>query len=138
MTVNEEIMLHELVEDYIGIMQDCDEEKFKELWHPEARRFGLGNSLELGVMNKDEVIKFSINGLKNLKKQIPNPDIIKFNIDEIINIKCIKGVIASVELRWHMILPGAKGNHHTFIQFAKHEGMWYIVNVLDLGYEIEE
>lgn len=119
-------------------MQECKEEKFKELWHPEARRFGIGNSMELGVMNKEEIIKFSINGLKGLKKQLPNPEIINFTIDEIIDIKCIEGVIASVELKWHMVLPGSKGTHHTFIQFAKQDGMWYIVNVLDKGYEIEE
>ena len=136
--MNEEIVLKEIVEDYINIMQECDEEKFKELWHPEARRFGMGNAKELNVMNKEEIIKFSINGLKNLKKQIPNPESIKFTIDEIVNLKVIEGVIATVEMRWHMILPGAKGTHQTFIQFAKQDEKWYIVNILDKGFEEEE
>ena len=135
---NEEIMLKEIVEDYINIMQECDEEKFKELWHPEARRFGMGNAKELNVMNMDEIIKFSINGLKNLKKQIPNPESIKFTIDEIVAIKVIEGVIANVELRWNMTLPGSKGIHHTFIQLAKQDKKWYIVNILDKGFEKEE
>ncbi len=137
-TPNNEIMIKELVEEYLAIMEEGNVEKFKELWHPKAIRYGLGNSKELHAFNLDEMIKFSLTGIQNLRKQLPDPSIIQFKIDEILELKCIEGVIASVELKWHMLLPGSKGIHHTFIQFAKDKKMWYIVNVLDKGFEIVE
>ena len=138
MTVDEEKVLKELAEDFIHILEESDEEKFKDIWHPKAIRFGIGNSKELMTMNKEEMIKFSINGLKGLKDQLPNPEIIKFTIDEILQIRIYEGLIGSVELKWNMVLPGSKGNHHTFIQFAKDKDKWLIVNVLDRGFEEEE
>jgi len=45
-TPNDEIMIKELVEDYLAIMEEGNEEKFKKLWHPKAIRFGLGNDKE--------------------------------------------------------------------------------------------
>lgn len=137
-TQNEEIMIKELVEDYLAIMEVGDEEKFKNLWHPKAIKFGLGNSKELHAHDLDDLIKFSLKGIQNLRKQLPDPSIVKFKIDEIIELKCIEGCIASVEMKWNMILPGSKGIHHTFIQFAKDKNMWYIVNILDKGFEIVE
>lgn len=134
---NEELVIKELVEDYIDIMEKCDEERFLALWHPDARRFGLGNDKQLNSFNKDEIVKYSIAGLKALKEQIPNPELIKFTIDEIVSISTSEGVIASAEIKWQMVLPGSKGTHHTFIQFAKKEDTWLIVNVLDKGYEEE-
>ncbi|NHJ47216.1 MAG: hypothetical protein FK733_05455 [Asgard group archaeon] len=136
--MDEKLKLKELTEDFISILEQCDEKKFQELWHPSAIRFGLGNANELGTMNKEEMIQYSINGLKNLKQQIPNPEEIKFRIDEIIDIKCIQDIIASVELKWQMTLPGSKGTHHTFINFAKDKDKWFIINVLDKGFESTE
>jgi hypothetical protein len=136
--MNEELILKELTEDFIHILEQSDEKKFQEIWHPKAVRFGLGNANELGTMNMEEMIKYSLNGLENLKQQIPNPEEIKFQIDEIIEIKCIQNVIASVELKWQMTLPGSKGTHHTFINYAKDNDKWFIVNVLDKGFENTE
>jgi hypothetical protein len=136
--LDEEIVIRELVEDYIDIMEKTDEKRFLELWHPDARRFGMGNANELYSFSKDEIVKYSITGLKNLKEQIPNPEVIKFTITEIVNISVSEGVIASAEIKWQMVLPDSKkGNHHTFIQFAKKNDMWLIVNVLDKGFEEE-
>ncbi len=134
---DEELVIKELIEDYIDIMEKCDEERFLSLWHPDARRFGLGNDNKLHSFNKDEIVKYSISGLKTLKEQIPNPELIKFTIDEIISISTSEGVIVSAEIKWQMVLPGSKGSHHTFIQFAKKEDIWLIVNVLDKRYEEE-
>ena len=128
---NEELVIKELVEDYIDIMEKWDEERFLALWHPDARRFGLGNDNQLHSFNKDEIIKYSITGLKTLKEQIPNPELIKFTINEIVHISISEGV------KWQMALPGSKGTHHTFIQFAKKDDKWFIVNVLDKGFEEE-
>ncbi|MBK5112254.1 MAG: nuclear transport factor 2 family protein [Candidatus Heimdallarchaeota archaeon] len=133
----EELEIKRLVEDYIDIMEKCDEERFLALWHPDARRFGLGNDNQLHSFTQDEIVKYSIAGLKNLKEQIPNPEIIKFTVNEIVHISVSQGVIASAEVKWQMVLPGSKGVHHTFIQFAKKEDEWFIVNVLDKGFEME-
>jgi hypothetical protein len=133
-----EIELHEITEDFIGILEKGDEEKFKDLWHPKAIRFGLGNSYELMAMDKEEMIKFSLRGIKNVRDNLQNPEEVKFVIDEIVQIKCIEGVIGLVELKWHMILPESKGLHHTFIHYAKYNRKWAIVGVLDKGYEVTE
>ncbi|NHJ87025.1 MAG: nuclear transport factor 2 family protein [Asgard group archaeon] len=137
MSADDQDTIRELVKDYIAIMEACDEKRFLDIWHPEARRFGLGNRNELGVMNSEEIIKFSINGLRNLKNQLPNKETIKFTIDKIVDIKVIQNIIAAVELHWHMILPGSKGTHQTLIHLAKHNNKWLIVNVLDKGFEDE-
>ena len=49
---SEEIILKELIEDFIHILEIGDEKKFDDIWHPRAIRFGLGNSNELMAMNK--------------------------------------------------------------------------------------
>ncbi|HUT81907.1 MAG TPA: hypothetical protein VMZ29_11945 [Candidatus Bathyarchaeia archaeon] len=135
MIVDDKVILKELAEDFIGILESCDEEKFQAIWHPQAIRFGLGNANELMTMNKEEMIKYSLTGLRNLKKQLPSSESIKFTIKEILDIKCLEGVIGSVLVKWQMNLPGSVGTHQTFIQFAKHENKWVIVNVLDKGIE---
>ena len=132
---NEEIELKELIEDFIHILEVGDESSFVDIWHPRAIRFGLGNTNELMAMNKEEIIKFSLKGIQGLRKQISGQELVKFQIDEIIQINVVEGLIANAELKWHMILPGSKGSHHTFIQFAKDNQKWFIVNVLDKGFE---
>ncbi|NHJ84580.1 MAG: nuclear transport factor 2 family protein [Asgard group archaeon] len=138
MIVDDKVILKELTEDYINILENCDEKKFRAIFHPKAVRFGLGNTNELMTMNIEEMIKYSLSGLKNLKKQITNPESITFTIKEIVDIKCLEGVIGSVLVNWQMKLPGSIGTHQTFIQFAKHENKWLIVNVLDKGFEKSE
>ncbi|NHJ03806.1 MAG: hypothetical protein EAX90_03215 [Candidatus Heimdallarchaeota archaeon] len=133
--MDEEIILKEIVEDFINILEKGDVENFKNLWHPKALKFGLGNTNELMVMNKDEMIKFALEGIQGLRKQIPNQEMIRFQIDEIIRIQLIENIAASVEVKWHMILPGSKGNHHSFIQFAKDNKKWFIINILEKGFE---
>ena len=138
MPTSDEIKLKELVKDFISILEKCDEEKFKAIWHEKAIRFGFGNSNELITMNKEEMLKFSINGLKKLKEQIPNPDSVKFHINKIIQVKCIEGVLGFVELKWQMKLPSSKGTHHSIIHFVKHGQSWVIANVLEKGFEVSD
>jgi hypothetical protein len=133
-SITEEDKIRDLIEKYTKCNETSDWESFIELWHPEARRLNVGNNNQLLITPTDDIKKFSFDGLKNLKQQMPDADI-RFEIDEFTHIDIYDNVVASVELKWKMFLPGSKGTHKTYFHLVKLDDLWIIVNVLDRGFE---
>ncbi len=122
-----------LIQSYFKIMSDCDEEAFANIWHDKAQRVSIGNSNEIMVFSKDNIIEFSLRGLKNAIETIPG----FFVRNEIIEISHIEilDVIATVEVKWHMIMPENRGEHTSCFHLAIENGKWNILNLLDRGIE---
>ena len=137
-TEDEEAKLRELVNTYIKTMGTGDEEKFHEIWHPAARRFNIGNSNELLSFNLAEIDEYTLRGIKKLRKEASDSARFEFVLDEVLHLSIYSNLIAAVEIKWHMTLPGSRGLHHTYFHLARQNGKWLIVNVLDRGYEFKQ
>ena len=123
-----------IIKDYIVCNENSDWEMFSKLWHPEARRLNVGNNGELLITPTEDIKKFSFEGLRNLRKQMPDAEI-KFIIENFSHVDIHDEFVASAELNWMMLLPGSKGRHKTYFHLVRIDGNWIIVNVLDRGYE---
>lgn len=135
---DERAKFRDLVATYLKIMCVGDEDKFLEIWHPDARRFSVGNSNELHSFNLTEIIEFSLKGIRQLRKENPQSSKIQHVLDEVLHLSIYSNLVAGVEVRWHMILPNSKGLHRTYFHLARQNDKWLIVNVLDRGYELEK
>ena len=135
---DERTRFRELVTTYLNTMCVGDEGKFLEIWHPDARRFSIGNSNELNSFGLAEIVEYSLKGIKQLRKELPKSSKIQHILDEVLHLSIYNNLVAAVEVKWHMILPDSKGLHHTYFHLAKQKDKWLIVNVLDRGYELEK
>jgi hypothetical protein len=109
-----------------------DTDVFDQCLHNEARRIGLGNENKIYIVTKDQINT----GLKQLSQKIAELDT-KFQIDQITHVH-IKDVTASVEIEWRMIWDGGEGKHWSCFHLVKQNGVWFIVNHLDRGIEIND
>ncbi|MFX0116847.1 MAG: nuclear transport factor 2 family protein [Candidatus Hodarchaeota archaeon] len=123
-----------IVISFYDSLVNGDEETFLKLWHPNARRFGLGNNNKLYSFSKDEILNYTLRGLKNFRAQNPEH---KFeqNIDEIFHVYVFQDLVASVGVKYHMIMPEGRGNHVSLLHLAKDGEKWLIVGQVDRGLE---
>jgi hypothetical protein len=113
-----------------------DEELFKSITHPEVRTVNVGNSNEAFIFGVDEIIKFTIQGLK--KATVENPGFYaRREITEVKHIE-IHEVIACAEIYYKMIMPGSVGIHTMFLHLVNEAGKWQVVNIIDRGIEETE
>lgn len=138
LTKDDRVKFRELVTNYLKIMCAGDEEKFLGIWHPDARRFSVGNSDELHSFNLEEIAEYSLKGIRQLREENPKSGKIQHVLDEILHLSTYNNLVAAVEAKWHMIMPDSKGVHHTYFHLARQNDKWLIVNVLDRGYELRK
>ncbi|MHA1212584.1 MAG: nuclear transport factor 2 family protein [Candidatus Heimdallarchaeota archaeon] len=126
-----------LIKENLQINFAGDIEKFQKLWHPNAHRFGLGNTNELYSFSRSEICEH-MQQLIAAKKDNPALAQIKIIFDEIDFIRIYQNLTASVGVKWHMTMPDSMGKHYSFYHLAKQGDTWQIVNVLDRGFEYKE
>jgi hypothetical protein len=128
--------IQQIILDLYQALSSSDEAAYKALVHPQIRTVNIGNSGEVHVFALNQIIEYTINGLKNAVKQIPGFfsywENIKFH-----NIT-IQDVTASVEVSYQMVMPESTGSHHSFIQLVKENEKWLVINIIDRGIEKEK
>ncbi|MFQ5980839.1 MAG: nuclear transport factor 2 family protein [Candidatus Heimdallarchaeota archaeon] len=126
--------VRDIVLAFFDSLANCDEETFLSLWHPNARRVGLGNNNELYNFSQDEILNYTVRGLKDFLVKNPEHHY-EQNVDELFHIYVFQDLIASVGVAYHMIMPEGRGDHVSLIHLAKDEGKWLIVGQTDRGFE---
>lgn len=106
---------------------------FKSIIHSQVRTINIGNNNQIHIFSADEIIENTILGLKRAKEQIPGFYAKWVNINFIS--LTIHDLIASIEITYTMKMPDSYGNHSTFIQLAKENTKWLIINIIDRGLE---
>ncbi|MHA2496376.1 MAG: nuclear transport factor 2 family protein [Candidatus Hodarchaeales archaeon] len=123
----------ETLERYYSSQEHSNEEEFLSVWHPEARRISFGNDNKMLVSNTEEIIKYTINGLRIAKER--DPDFyVKFQVNKIKHV-AVHDVVASAEVDWQMEMPMARGLHASFFHLAKIDDHWMIIGLTDRGVE---
>lgn len=121
------------LERYYSSQENSNKEEFLKVWHSDARRISFGNDNEMLVSTTEDIIKYTIDGLRIAKER--DPDFyVKFQIKEIKHV-AVHDVIASAEVDWQMEMPMARGFHASFFHLAKIDDNWTIIGLTDRGME---
>ncbi|MHA2500556.1 MAG: nuclear transport factor 2 family protein [Candidatus Hodarchaeales archaeon] len=121
------------LEQYYSSQEHSNIEEFLSVWHPEARRTSFGNDNKMLVSNTEDIIKYTINGLRIAKER--DPDFyVKFQVKEVKHV-AVHDVVASAEVDWQMEMPMARGLHASFFHLAKIDDNWTIIGLTDRGVE---
>ena len=95
---DERTRFRELVRTYLNTMCAGDEGKFLEIWHPDARRFSIGNSNELNSFGLAEIVEYSLEGIMQLRKELPKSSKLQQIIDEVLHLSIYNNLVAAVEV----------------------------------------
>jgi hypothetical protein len=125
--------LEKIIQDMYQALGACDEAAFRAVVHPQVRTVNIGNSGEVHVFGLDQIIEFTINGLKGAMENIPGFfarwEEIRFTD------MTIGDVAAAVEVRYKMAMPDSTGYHHSFVHLVKEGERWLVINIIDRGIE---
>ena len=92
------IEIKELIEDLFTCLNANDSGKLKELFHPKATFANIGNANDLFIRSIKEYLKTTEEAIKKHNIKVEN------KLEEITHLQMIDEVIASVELRYTMIV----------------------------------
>ena len=124
--------IRETIKHFYWAQENGNEKAFLSVWHPEAKRFGIGPNNELYVLSAEDIVRDQFYEMQKTKEENPEYSVSFF-------IKQMKffdvqpdNLIASVFVEWQMIISGKNvGFHYTYYHLVKTEGNWVIVNVTD-------
>jgi hypothetical protein len=125
--------IQQVILDLYRALGGSDEAAFSALVHPQVRTVNIGNSNEVHVFTLDQIVEFTINGLKRAVEQIPG-FYARWDKIEFINVT-VQDVTAAVEVRYQMAMPDSTGFHQSFIHLVKEDGRWLVINIIDRGIE---
>ncbi|MFW9916751.1 MAG: nuclear transport factor 2 family protein [Candidatus Thorarchaeota archaeon] len=118
---------------YYSSQEHSNKEEFLSVWHADARRISFGNDNKMLVSTSEDIIKYTIDGLRIAKER--DPDFyVNFQVNEIKHV-AVHDVVASAEVDWKMEMPMARGFHSSFFHLAKIEDEWIIIGLTDRGVE---
>lgn len=128
-TRNPEIEIKEIIEDLFTALNTKDSNIMRELFHPRATFANIGNSNELYIRSLDEYLETTIEAIKKHKIEVNN------EVEDVIHLQIIDGVIASVEIKYTMLMPDSKGSHTGFFHLVNENKKWLFLNWTDRGFE---
>lgn len=131
--MNEEQNIRETILALYQHFENTDEDKFRGLTHPQVRTVNIGNSGEVHVFDMDQIVEYTIAGLRRAKEQIPGFFARREEI-EICHI-AVQELIASAEVSYKMVMPESIGRHHSYLHLVKNGDQWIVVNMIDRGIE---
>jgi hypothetical protein len=111
---------------YHASCERFDDAQVSELLHPEARMFNVGNDNQFFIRSRQEFVAGAV--IAPREHQIE----IKFDV-EIQRVDVYDDLIATAQVLNRITYSDSRGEHHNFINLAKIDGAWYVVNVLDRG-----
>lgn len=130
MTQTNQEIIH-FIEAYFARQSEFDGDGMLEFWHPEGRLYLVGNQNVFRIVSIEEQVRH----IKEAKESVPDLKI-EFVLDEIEQVTVQEDLIASVHVRYRMLMPQGYGKHRCFYHLAKIDGKWGFVNAVDRGYQV--
>lgn len=131
--MNEEQKIKETILSLYQHFENTDEENFRALTHPQVRTVNIGNSGEVHVFDMEQIVEYTITGLRRAKEQIPGFFARREEIE--VHQIAVQEMIASAEVSYKMVMPESIGRHHSFLHLVKNADQWIVVNMIDRGIE---
>ena len=103
-----------------------DDAQVSEILHPEARMFNVGNDNQFFIRSQQEFVAGAVIAPREHQVEL------KFDV-EIQRVDVYDDLVATAQVFNRVTYSDSRGEHHSFINLAKIDGVWYIVNVLDRG-----
>jgi hypothetical protein len=128
---NEELV--QFIKAYFASQSAFDGDGMLGFWHAGARMYLVGNANTFRVVTIEE----QVNHIKEAKARVPDLRV-EFLLDEVEQVVVQDELIASVHVRYRMMLPEGYGEHRCFYNLAKVDGKWGIVNAVDRGIQVLE
>jgi hypothetical protein len=119
-----------MIEAYFARQSEFDGDGMLEFWHPGGMMYLVGNNNEFRIVTVEEQAAH----IKETRERVPDLKV-HFQIETIEQVVEHEDLIASVHVRYRMILPDGYGKHRCFYNLAKIEGKWGIVNAVDRGFQ---
>lgn len=129
MSDNPAIEIKELIEDLFTSLNSKDSNNLKKLFHPKATFANIGNSNELYLRSLDEYLETTVEAIKKHNIEVKN------EIEEITHLQTTDSVIASVEIKYIMLMPNSKGSHTGLLHLVNESNKWLFLNWTDRGFE---
>ena len=123
--------ISDLIQAYFKERSKFNGDGLLKYWQPQGKLFLVGNQGNFRIVTIEE----QTDHMKEVRTAMPDFKI-SFKLDEIEQIKVYDDLIASVHVRYRMLLPAGYGQHRCFFNLAKIEGKWKIVNTVDRGIEV--
>lgn len=121
----------QLLAAYFQQQSRFDGDGMLDFWHPGGRMYLVGNNNEFRVVTIEE----QAGHIKAAKERVPDLSV-TFILDEIEQVVVQDDLIASVHVRYRMMLPEGYGQHRCFYHLAKMAGKWGLVHAVDRGTEV--
>ncbi|MFX1507258.1 MAG: nuclear transport factor 2 family protein [Promethearchaeota archaeon] len=129
LTKNPEIEIKELIEDLFSSLNSKDSNNMREIFHSKATFANIGNSNKLFLRSLDNFLETTIEAIKKHNIEVRN------ELEEIIHLNIIDGVVASAEIRYTMFMPQSKGFHTGLLHLVNENKKWLFLNWTDRGIE---
>jgi len=123
----------QFIEAYFARQSDFDGEGMLEFWHAGGKMYLVGNDQTFRVVTVEEQARH----IQEAKARVPDLQV-EFVLDEVEKVEVQDELIASVHVRYRMLLPEGYGKHRCFYNLAKIDGKWGIVNAVDRGIQVFE
>jgi hypothetical protein len=121
----------QFIEAYFARQSAFDGDGMLDSWHAGGRMYLVGNENTFRVVTIEE----QASHIKEVRARVPDLRV-EFMLDEVERVEVQDELIASVHVRYRMILPEGYGKHRCFYHLAKVDGKWGIVNAVDRGIQV--
>ena len=128
--MNDQSKIKTLLANLFAAQSAFDGAKMLAAFHEGAMLHLVGNNNTFRVTSAEEQAAH----LDQVRARVPDLKV-ELVLDEIEKISIHEGLIASVHLRYRMLMPGSMGMHRAFYNLACMDGQWGIVNIVDRGFE---
>ena len=124
---NKEHLLN-FIKDYFYAFNAMDGDAYLKLWKEDGRLINVGNSGKFLYRSPEDFAK-ALAKWKDMEVDFT------CQMQEEPHSRIVDGLVASIEVRYNMIMPESIGEHTSFFHLICDEGQWKITSLMDRGFE---
>ena len=126
-----EEQIRRVLEEFFRAQETFDGAAVLAAWHPGGRLYPVGNTGQFRVVSIEEQAAH----LDEVRVRVPGLRV-RFEVEAVEGLAVHDDLIASLHVRWRMIMPESEGRHRSFYHLANMDGRWGLVSAVDRGFEV--
>ena len=128
---NSEEQITRVLDDFFQAQEAFDGAAVLAAWHPGGMLYLVGNDGRFRVVTIEEQAAH----LDEVRVRVPGLRV-RFEVEAVEGLAIQDDLIASLHVRWRMIMPESEGRHRSFYHLANMDGRWGLVSAVDRGFEV--